>query len=39
MAGEIAAVPPGEERAALSLRVNYGGTLPALGFPLRDYLR
>ena len=38
MAGEIAVVPPGEERAALSLRVNYGGTLPALGFPLRDYL-
>ena len=25
MAGEVAMVPPGEERAALSLRVNYRG--------------
>ena len=27
-----------EETTALSLRVNYEGTLPALGFPLRGYL-
>ena len=38
MAGEVAVVPPGEETTALSLRVNYAGTLPALGFPLRGYL-
>lgn len=38
MSGEVTMVPPAEERAALSLRVNPRGTLPALGFPLINIL-